>query len=158
MKKLLFAITVTFLITSCSKLKIFNFNSNDSSAIENDKEEPKSPFDVDDSEYKVFGKIRPHYELGFDDNNHAFLTDTRSNQQIVFICIENNPYYSKEEYLHIYDITIRDDLDLKEKLADRINDLKQYSQKEETVWSEHFNANITRYFVSYMEVHGMFHI
>lgn len=157
MEKLLFAITVTFLITSCSKLKIFNFNSNDSSAVENDKEEPKSPFDVDDSEYKVYGNLRPCYELGFDNNNHAFLTDTRNNIQIVFMC-DGYGYYAKEDFLTHYDEAIAENRDLKEAFSYVIEWCVEQAFKQDSVWSDHFNCNITRYFVSYHDAYGLFHI
>jgi len=157
MKKLIFAISFAILILGCSKIKQIYIDDSQTSKIEIDIEEQKNPFYVNESKYQVFGKIKPTYELGFDDNNHAFLTDTHSNSQVVFMCDEYG-YYTKEDYLHIYDITIKEDLDLKEKLADKIEDLKPYAQKQETVYSDHFKANITRYFVSYKAVYGHFHI
>lgn len=134
----------------------------DNNKISTTEEEPKrqipeSPLDIIDANYQLYGKLKPGYEIGYDEYHHAFLTDTRTNLQIVFLCDEIGDY-SKYDFLWIYEKAIKEDLDLKEKLADKIEDLKPYAQKQETVYSDHFKANITRYFVSYKAVYGHFHI
>lgn len=159
MKKLIFTISVAILILGCSKVKSANSDNNKISTTEEEpkRQIPESPLDIIDANYQLYGKLKPGYEIGYDEYHHAFLTDTRTNLQIVFLCDEIGDY-SKYDFLWIYEKAIKEDLDLKEKLADKIEDLKPYAQKQETVYSDHFKANITRYFVSYKAVYGHFHI
>lgn len=118
----------------------------------------KDKFYVDESNYEVYGFLRPGYEFGFDDNNHAFLTDVRTSVQIIFMCEDDNWYYSKEEFLRIYKKSIEENVDAGEGLARVIVKIRKGCEKEEFLWSYHFKKNITRCFVDYRSVYKYFHI
>ena len=158
MKKLLFIITLAFLISGCSKLKQFYFKDVKVSGVENTKEEPKSPFEIDELEYRVYGKIRPFYELGYDDNYHAYLTDMNSKIQIVFLCSSYYTDYMKEDFLNHYDEAIKENRDLEDAFSYVIEWCIEKASKHEVVWSNHFNCDIERYYVSYNIAQGLFHI
>lgn len=159
MKNLLFIISLGIFLSGCPIIKAVASDNNGALLIEEKtkKKIPESPLDIIESDYQLYGKLKPGYELGHDEYYHAFLTDTRSNIQIVFLCDEIGDY-SKYDFLLIYEKAIKEQRDVGEGLAFKIQKLIDYSQKQETVYSEHFNSNITRCFVSYREVYGLFHI
>ena len=159
MKKILVLIALIplFYLSCKQKQQTVNENLRSEMEIKTMETESRDSFSVDESKYELYGSLRPGYELGFDDNNHAFLTDKRSNLQIVFMC---SPYgqYAKEDFLTHYDEAIKEDRDLKEVLSDIIEWCKQYSEKEETLRSEHFQSTITRFYVPYEKAYSSFHI
>lgn len=157
MKKILLIVAVAFLISGCNKLKALNFSSKNSSVSKNTKEEQKSPFEINESEYKTYGKLRPYYELGYDDNKHAFLTDTHNKIQIVFMCKEFGCYV-KEDFLTHYDAAIKEDRNLEDAFSGIIEWCIERASKQETVRSKHFKSDIERYYILYEVAYCNFHI
>lgn len=158
-----FVVLFSIIFTSCYKEKkiisndVKNSNEINSSEVR-PKFEPEKSFNLDLYEYKVYGNIQPSYELGYDDNYHAYLTDLRTMQQVVFLCSSYEPDYMKEDFLQNYDDAIKENRDLKDILAIRIEWCKELSIKQETVWDEHFQSDITRYYVPYTSAYKFFHI
>lgn len=79
----------SIIFTSCYKGKNITSNATKDSNEINSSEvkpkfEPEKSFNLDLYEYKVYGNIQPSYELGYDDNYHAYLTDLRTFQQVFF--------------------------------------------------------------------------
>lgn len=64
----------------------------------------------------------------------------------------------KEDFLQHYDDAIKENRDLKDILAIVIEWCKELSIKQETVWDEHFQSDITRYYVPYTSAYKFFHI
>ncbi|MCR5494548.1 MAG: hypothetical protein K6F15_02835 [Treponema sp.] len=102
-----------------------------------------------------------YYEVGFDSRNNVYLTDTRSKEQIVFIC-DDVPYsdYSKEDLLKHYK---NDKHDSYSEFGDysvksRMEVCKKKSTNSEVIYSKHFKSNITRYYVTYEKVYFLFHM
>lgn len=120
--------------------------------------EPEKSYNMDLTEYKIYGQLRPGYELGYDDNYHAYLTDKRSGKQIVFLCSSWEPSYVKEDFLKHYDDAIAEDRDLKDVLANVIEWCKERAVKQEIIFDEHFNRDIERYYVMYTVGYACFHI
>ena len=158
-----FVILFSIIFTSCYKGKNITSNSTKDSNEINSSEvkpkfEPEKSFNLDLYEYKVYGNIQPSYELGYDDNYHAYLTDLRTFQQVFFLCSSYEPDYMKEDFLQHYDDAIKENRDLKDILAIVIEWCKELSIKQETVWDEHFQSEITRYYVPYTFAYKFFHI
>ena len=82
----------------------------------------------------------------------------RTFQQVFFLCSSYEPDYMKEDFLQHYDDAIKENRDLKDILAIVIEWCKELSIKQETVWDEHFQSEITRYYVPYTFAYKFFHI
>lgn len=122
------------------------------------KFEPEKSYNMDLTEYKTYGKLRPFYELGYDDNYHAYLTDEKSKIQIVFLCSSYVTDYMKEDFLNHYDEAIKENRDLENAFSYVIEWCIEKASKHEVVWSNHFNCDIERYYVPYNIAQGLFHI
>lgn len=111
--------------------------------------------------YVPYGTKCIYYEIGYDSNNKVYLTDTRSNVQIAFIC-EGAQYslYSKEDLLKHFNVVENDvyketgDYLLKIDIDRWINE----AESNEEIYSKHFKSRITRYNISYKKVYGDFHM
>lgn len=137
--RIIFLFCLSLLFVSCSK---------------------KDEFHVNEKNYVVYGNVRPSFEFGYDDNYHAFYTDTKTGNQLVFICSKTNGYYSKEEFLHHFDMTIKENPDLTDTFECTFKWCSERAIKVEKVKSKHFKTEITRYFVDYEDgrIYGCFHI
>lgn len=102
-----------------------------------------------------------YYEIGYDSQNRVYLTDKRTNEQIVFIC-EGPAYseYSKEDILNCYKID-RDDI------YSEVGDYCEHGMMEsckresfcaEVVYSKRFKSKMTRYYIKYKDAYGHFHM
>lgn len=159
----LLLIFVFLMFSSCSKSEKKAVLVENNPVTEEKKEkfvpfQPEDDFNMELTEYKVYGRLKPGYELGYDDNLHAYLTDLRTHKQIVFLCAAYDCRYTKDEFLHIYDDSIAADRDVKEGLAISINWCIDIAKKHETVWDEHFEFNIERYYVDYRDAYSFYHV
>lgn len=158
--KRIFKLFILVLVLSClSCEKNYSKKKVDSSAqvVKIYKSTPDLFF-IDEQKYISYGVVQPVYELGFDDNNHAYLTDTRNKVQIVFLCSATNKDYAKEDFLTHYDTAIKNQIDLDKTFISIINWCKEKSVKNETITSEYFNSELTRYYVYYNDAYCLFHM
>ncbi len=119
---------------------------------------PEKSYNMDLTEYKVYGHLKPAYEFGYDDNYHAYLTDLRTNRQVVFLCSSYDPSYMKEEFFDIYKDAFDEDRDVGNGLAYRIEWCKEIAVKKESFFDEHFGCVIERYYVKYTDAYRFFHV
>lgn len=101
------------------------------------------------------------YEIGYDSQNRVYLTDKRTNEQIVFIC-EDPAYseYSKEDILNCYKI---DKIYPYSEVGDYLQhgmmeSCKRESFCTEVVYSKRFKSKMTRYYIKYKDAYGHFHM
>lgn len=158
-----FVVLFSIIFTSCYKGKNITSNATKDSNEINSSEvkpkfEPEKSFNLDLYEYKVYGNIQPSYELGYDDNYHAYLTDLRTNRQVVFLCSSYDPSYMKEEFFDIYKDAFDEDRDVGNGLAYRIEWCKEIAVKKESFFDEHFGCVIERYYVKYTDAYRFFHV
>ncbi|MCR5495193.1 MAG: hypothetical protein K6F15_06100 [Treponema sp.] len=159
MKRIFKALILVLVLTcfSCEKNDAKKAVENSATVVKIYKSTP-DPFFIDEKNYTFYGIVQPVYELGFDDNNHAYLTDTRNKVQIVFLCSTTNKDYAKEDFLTHYDAAIKNKIDLDKTFISIINWCKEKSVKNETITSEHFNSELTRYYVYYNDAYCLFHM
>lgn len=112
-------------------------------------------------DYSIHTTRVEFYEIGYNSNNEVYLTDKRTNEQIVFVC-EGPAYgpYSKENLLSCYktNITVPYSEASDELCQIEMRIYKNASFGNDVVYSVHFKSNMTRYYVNYKDVYDLFHV
>lgn len=149
-----------FILFLCTLLLVSCFhNKSKDENVNQIKQEDYAIYKEED--YTIHTTRVEFYEIGYNSENEVYLTDKRTNEQIVFIC-EGSAYgdYSKQDLLNCYkkNITVPYSEASDNLYQTKMDIFKNASFGNDVVYSEHFKSDMTRYYVNYKDVYSRFHM